>query len=257
MERRHETKLCLWRLFFSQPYFLSFSTLSTPASLVRPEPFPWDTLLLVPLSSLLVRAVALFQSLNPLPSILQISRISQTVDSQGSGRPHSGPADLAGLNRTSIGLITTQSELLFCRHGILHFRTMGSSDNVNGATPALRYIPLSYSPADSQASALRLILTLNPDWEGPENKIEFVRFTDGITNTVCLSTRAKPRARLPMPFTPALLADSIVQLLKIINRKPNLTDEQIDNEAVLMRAYGNGTEILIDRESTKFQHLLP
>lgn len=46
-----------------------------------------------------------------------------------------------------------------------------------------------------------------------------------------------------------------VQLLKIINRKPGLTEEQIDNEAVLMRAYGNGTEILIDRESTKTQGL--
>lgn len=86
-----------------------------------------------------------------------------------------------------------------CRHGILLFSSnspMGSSDNVNGAAPALRYIPLSYSPADSQSSALRLILTLNPDWEGPGNKIEFVRFTDGITNTVCLSTCARPRARL-------------------------------------------------------------
>lgn len=54
-------------------------------------------------------------------------------------------------------------------------------------TPDFRYIPLSYSHADSQASALRLILTLNPDWEGPGNNIEFVRFTDGITNTVRLS----------------------------------------------------------------------
>ena len=48
-----------------------------------------------------------------------------------------------------------------------------------------RYIPLSYNHADSHASALRLILTLNPHWEGRDNKIEFVRFTDGITNTVC------------------------------------------------------------------------
>lgn len=47
-----------------------------------------------------------------------------------------------------------------------------------------------------------------------------------------------------------LLTDSAIQLLKIINRKAGLTEEQIDNEAVLMRAYGNGTEILIDREST-------
>ncbi|KAJ5689911.1 hypothetical protein N7462_004303 [Penicillium macrosclerotiorum] len=102
------------------------------------------------------------------------------------------------------------------------------SSSPNGAPPALRYIPLSYSPADSQASALRLILTLLPDWEGPGNKIEFVRFTDGITNT----------------------------LLKIINRKQGLTDEQIDNEAVLMRAYGNGTEILIDRERETTSHAL-
>ena len=34
-----------------------------------------------------------------------------------------------------------------------------------------------------------------------------------------------------------------------MNRKPGWSDEQIDNEAVLMRAYGNHTEILIDRES--------
>ncbi|RAL10410.1 putative ethanolamine kinase [Aspergillus homomorphus CBS 101889] len=92
----------------------------------------------------------------------------------------------------------------------------------------LRYIPLSYNHADSHASALRLILTLNPDWEGPENKIEFVRFTDGITNT----------------------------LLKIINRKPGLTEEQIDHDAVLMRAYGNHTEILIDRERETSSHAL-
>ncbi|KAL1983879.1 hypothetical protein VTN96DRAFT_9803 [Rasamsonia emersonii] len=92
----------------------------------------------------------------------------------------------------------------------------------------LRYIPLSYNHADSQASALRLVLSLNPDWEGPGNQIEFVRFTDGITNT----------------------------LLKIINRKPGLTEEQIDSEAVLMRAYGNHTEILIDRERETRSHAL-
>ncbi|KAJ5995340.1 hypothetical protein N7481_002317 [Penicillium waksmanii] len=103
---------------------------------------------------------------------------------------------------------------------------MGSSDSQNGVAPALRYIPLSYSPAESQATALRLILTLFPHWEGPENKIEFVRFTDGITNT----------------------------LLKIINRKAGLTDAQIDEDAVLMRAYGNGTEILIDRERETTSH---
>ncbi|KAJ6091791.1 hypothetical protein N7467_003760 [Penicillium canescens] len=105
---------------------------------------------------------------------------------------------------------------------------MGSTETLTDLTPDFRYIPLSYSHADSQASALRLILTLNPDWEGPGNNIQFVRFTDGITNT----------------------------LLKIINPKAGLTEEQIDNEAVLMRAYGNGTEILIDRERETKSHAL-
>lgn len=61
------------------------------------------------------------------------------------------------------------------------------------ALSRFRYIPLSYTHADSHASALRLVLALNPDWEGPGNKIEFVRFTDGITNTVCFAALAHAR----------------------------------------------------------------
>ncbi|KAG5299331.1 ethanolamine kinase [Histoplasma capsulatum G186AR] len=98
----------------------------------------------------------------------------------------------------------------------------------NEGHASLRYIPLSYNQADSQASALRLVLTLNPHWEHSEGDIEFIRFTDGITNT----------------------------LLKIIKRVPGLSDEQVDNDAVLMRAYGNHTEILIDRERETRSHAL-
>lgn len=74
---------------------------------------------------------------------------------------------------------------------------MGST-YTQAPTPEFRYIPLSYSHEDSQASALRLILTLNPDWEGPDNNIEFVRFTDGITNTVC------PSFPVLLPMRPAI-----------------------------------------------------
>lgn len=60
----------------------------------------------------------------------------------------------------------------------------------NSPNPALsqdlRLIPLSYNNVDSQSSALRLILTLFPDWEHGQGQIEFIRFTDGITNTVRL-----------------------------------------------------------------------
>ncbi|KKZ65551.1 ethanolamine kinase [[Emmonsia] crescens] len=105
---------------------------------------------------------------------------------------------------------------------------MGSNNLPKEGHASLRYIPLSYNQADSQASALRLVLTLNPHWEHSEGNIEFIRFTDGITNT----------------------------LLKIIKRVPGLSDEQIDNEAILMRAYGNHTEILIDREREARSHAL-
>lgn len=51
------------------------------------------------------------------------------------------------------------------------------------------------------------------------------------------------------PYSPLL------QLLKIIRRAPGMSDEEIDNEAVLMRAYGNHTEIIIDRESRFPTHI--
>ena len=93
-------------------------------------------------------------------------------------------------------------------------------------THKIRFIPLTYNQAESQTSALRLILTLRPEWEN--GKVEFVRFTDGITNT----------------------------LLKVVNRAPGLSEEEVDNEAVLLRAYGQGTDVIIDRERETQNHEL-
>ena len=61
---------------------------------------------------------------------------------------------------------------------------MSLSDSEAPALKNLRYIPLSYNNDDSRTSALRLILTLFPQWEHDEGRIDFIRFTDGITNTV-------------------------------------------------------------------------
>lgn len=83
-------------------------------------------------------------------------------------------------------------------------------------------LPLSHNSADSQASALRLALTIFPEWEKDDGKIEFIRFKEGITNT----------------------------LLKAVKRRPGYTEKEIDDEAILIRAYGKGTDILIDRERT-------
>lgn len=96
------------------------------------------------------------------------------------------------------------------------------------STSTVRFIPLTYSPSDSQSSALRLILSLFPEWEHTSGTIKFVRFTDGITNT----------------------------LLKAINVRPGLSEEEIDAEAVLLRAYGKGTDLIIDRERETQNHEL-
>lgn len=92
--------------------------------------------------------------------------------------------------------------------------------------PPVRFISRTYSSDDSEASARRLILDLRPDWS-PE-RIDFVRFTDGITNT----------------------------LLKAVYKQPGLSEDEIDREAILLRAYGNGTDLIIDRKRETQNHEL-
>ncbi|KAI0450683.1 kinase-like protein [Xylaria acuta] len=92
----------------------------------------------------------------------------------------------------------------------------------------IHYIPLSYDSTNDDSSARQLILALRPGWSSPHSTIEFVRFTDGITNT----------------------------LLKAVNRRPGLSKEQVDSEAILLRAYGHGTDVIIDRQRETQNHEL-
>ncbi|KAF1837191.1 ethanolamine kinase-like protein [Decorospora gaudefroyi] len=93
---------------------------------------------------------------------------------------------------------------------------------------SLRHIALYYDNADSKDSALNLILTLRPGWRETQDTIEFERFTDGITNT----------------------------LLKAVNKRPGLSKTEVDDDAILLRAYGKGTDVLIDREKETRSHSL-
>ncbi|KAF1951491.1 kinase-like protein [Byssothecium circinans] len=93
---------------------------------------------------------------------------------------------------------------------------------------SIRYINQSYDNADSDNSALNLILSLRPEWRENKSTIEFVRFTDGITNT----------------------------LMKAINRLPGLSKTELDRDAILLRAYGKGTDVLIDRKREASSHCL-
>ncbi|KJZ79112.1 hypothetical protein HIM_01263 [Hirsutella minnesotensis 3608] len=98
----------------------------------------------------------------------------------------------------------------------------------NGDYAHVRFIPLSYDSTNSRQSALRLMLTLFPEWKVDEAHIHLVRFTDGITNT----------------------------LLKAENRRPGLSKAEIDRESILLRAYGSGSDVLIDREREAANHEL-
>lgn len=49
---------------------------------------------------------------------------------------------------------------------------------------AVRQLDLSYDHHDSESTASKLIHTLFPEWRHSEGEVRFVRFTDGITNTV-------------------------------------------------------------------------
>jgi ethanolamine kinase len=120
-------------------------------------------------------------------------------------------------------------ELLSASHLSTNFVAMAATTTSRRHSGSkIRCIPLSYNNAESQTSALRLILALMPQWQHTDGKIEFIRFTDGITNT----------------------------LLKAINKRPGLSEEEIDNEAVLLRAYGKGTDLIIDRDRETQNHEL-
>ncbi|CAD0096663.1 unnamed protein product [Aureobasidium vineae] len=90
---------------------------------------------------------------------------------------------------------------------------------------AVRHIDLCYDHTDSERSALRLIYTLCPDWEHDEGPVELIPFTEGITNTA-------------------------------IKKRPGYTQQDIDSDAILLRAYGKGTDVLIDRERETRSHSL-
>ena len=66
-------------------------------------------------------------------------------------------------------------------------------DSSSSHVDTIRHIHLSYDYADSDNTALNLILTLRPEWRDTRATIEFVRFTDGITNTVHFSEPVQSR----------------------------------------------------------------
>lgn len=100
--------------------------------------------------------------------------------------------------------------------------------STTGSTTSVRYLSLTFDDENRDASALELVTMLLPDWKSPDSNIHLIRLTQGITNT----------------------------LIKVVNKREGLSEEQIDKEAILLRAYGRGTHVLIDRQRETQNHEL-
>ncbi|EXJ86061.1 ethanolamine kinase [Capronia coronata CBS 617.96] len=98
----------------------------------------------------------------------------------------------------------------------------------NGAPPQLPFVDLRFDNKNVDDSARALVYRIQPKWRDAPGELEIVRFTDGITNT----------------------------LLKIAKHLPGQSQAEIDRDSILLRAYGNHTEILIDRDREAQSHAL-
>lgn len=107
--------------------------------------------------------------------------------------------------------------------------TAGRIDSPLGSLYSIPYIPLYYDKENPDTSALKLVQTYAPEqWKDTNGKIKFKRFTEGITNTLTKAT---------------------IEL-------PGNTASEVDRNAILIRAYGKGTDVLIDRQRELNSHTL-
>jgi len=107
---------------------------------------------------------------------------------------------------------------------------MGVNGHANGEAELseVRRVPLSYDANNSEESARQLVLAVCPAWAGDSSNIKFERCKDGITNT----------------------------LLHVSNERAGLSREQVEGDTLLLRAYGHGTQVLIDRQRELENHEL-
>ncbi|RMZ85720.1 hypothetical protein DV737_g513, partial [Chaetothyriales sp. CBS 132003] len=94
----------------------------------------------------------------------------------------------------------------------------------NGSQAELPYIDLEYNPRDSAATAKELVCQIQPEWRAHPEHIQIVQFKEGITNTA--------------------------------REAPKGGHDEIDHASILMRSYGNNTDILIDRDREATSHMV-
>lgn len=112
-------------------------------------------------------------------------------------------------------LCSTAPDLVCNSTSIRSCLTMVSSTtSSNGHAPRLQLIDASFNPQDSEASALDLVYRIQSKWRDGPGKIEIVKFTDGITNTVSLAH--------PQPTNPSCASTcSSSTLVRSCSKSPN------------------------------------
>jgi ethanolamine kinase len=93
--------------------------------------------------------------------------------------------------------------------------------NCLGLPADLQYVSFALDPANAEASALDILTAFDSSWNDNKDEIKVKRFTGGWTNT----------------------------LLKAKRDIPGKSKAEIEADAILLRAYGVGTESFIDREN--------
>ena len=88
------------------------------------------------------------------------------------------------------------------------------------------FIAQAFDGSDGGTSALSLVLAARPDWLPDAAYISLVRCTDGLTNT----------------------------LLKVTNARPGTSATDADHDAIMLRAYGKRSDILINRTREMENH---
>lgn len=90
------------------------------------------------------------------------------------------------------------------------------------------HVSKTFDPANAEASALDILIAYDASWAETKAPVKIEKFTGGWTNT----------------------------LLKATRNLPGKSKAEIEADAVLVRAYGVGTESFIDRESEVRAHCL-
>lgn len=80
---------------------------------------------------------------------------------------------------------------------------MGVNEIATGSSSDPEFIRLSFQHEDSEASALKLVFQLRPEWQS-HDPIDIVKFTDGITNTVRLK---QTLIQSPLTYKPEVVQD--------------------------------------------------